>query len=257
MEPTPRRTAAPVAALALALPLTLGTLPAGAAPSTFVYDALGDSYAAGFGVAPGQAYPFVLDGRMRIELDDQAAVNGARLRDLPAQLTALGPGTDLVTLSIGGNDVGWGTAVGGCVTGTDLQCAQALGLSLLLVQALPGALDQAYAGVRAAAPGAHVVVTGYPRLFSPEHGPYLNASPEEQVRLNAAADQLNAVLAAAAARAGFQFVDVTDRFVGHGVNAPDAWIGGIGDPELFHPTVEGQHAYGVALRSAVRPSDLR
>jgi lysophospholipase L1-like esterase len=272
MERTRRRARpALLAALALAAPVTVAAPPATAAPSTYVYDALGDSYAAGFGAGPAldacarteAAHPFVLDGRMRIELDDLAACSGAAARptvpnNLVAQLGALDRDTDLVSVSIGGNDIGWGTTVAACVIGQDAQCAQALGLtSFAISTALPPLLDAAYAQVAAAAPNAHVVVTGYPRLFSPEHGAYHNASPAEQQSLNAAADQLNAVISAAADRHGFQFVDVTARFVDHGVNAPEAWIGGIEDPELFHPTAQGQHAYGVALRAAVRPSDLR
>ena len=91
----------------------------------------------------------------------------------------------------------------------------------------------------AGAPNADVVVTGYPRLFSPEYGAYLGASVAEQQTLNEGADLLNATMARAAATHGFQFVDVTKRFLGHGVNAPDAWILGLLDPGAFHPNAEG------------------
>lgn len=275
MERTQRRARpAAIAALALALPVTLGALPAAAAPTRVVYDALGDSYAAGFGTAPPVddcarselAYPYVLDGRMQIHLDDFAACSGATVPDLLAnQLDALDADTDLVTISIGGNDIGWGQVITACLVADEQQCAEAVaGTSFLIQNQLPSLLGTAYTAVRAAAPDAHVVITGYPRLFSPEHGDYvpdpdlpLVVSPTEQQMLNDGADLLNSVIAQTAQEHGFQFVDVRQRFEGKGVNAPNAWIGGIEDPEQFHPTARGQHAYGVSLRAAIRPSTLR
>lgn len=266
----PLRTASStLAALVLAAPVVLGMTPASAAPrQPVVYDALGDSYASGFGVPPyeggacgrsGSAYAEQLDGRMRIRLDDFVACAGATTTSLVAggQLGALGADTDLVTLTIGGNDIGWSTAVRACLGGTDEQCASALaGTRYLVLTQLPRLLDTVYGDVTAAAPGAHVVVTGYPRLFSPEYGAVLGASPEEQQALNDGADTLNAVIAAAAARHGFQFVDVTKRFVDHGVNAPDPWILGPFDLAAFHPTLDGYRAYTAALTAAIVPARL-
>lgn len=275
METVPqrRRPLLAVAACGLALAAT-SPFPATGSPNRFVYDALGDSFAAGSGAAGAQddcgrtdvAYPHILDGRMRIDLDDFAACAGATIPSMLAtQMTALGPDTDLVTVSIGGNDIGWSAAVTACLVGTEAQCAQAVGgTSETIERQLPAALDTAYTQIRAAAPDAHVVVTGYPRLFSPEHGdfaplPQLPAtiSVAEQELLNAGADLLNTVIADAAADHGFQFVDVTGRFTGHGVNAPDAWLTGLDQPVPLHPTAQGQHAYGVALRSQINPTSLR
>lgn len=259
--------------------LSLGSvLPATSASSNFVYDALGDSYAAGTGVTPQQAYPNVLNGRMKIALDDFAAVTGATVPTMLAadggQLGALDADTDLVTISIGGNDIGWTAAIAICLLAPDVACEGAVdGSTADITGPLPGLLDAAYTQVEAAAPDAHVVVTGYPRLFSPEYGAYsgfltvdlgggpitlpFEASVAEQQLMNDAADLLNATMRVEAEEHGFQFVDVTERFEDHGVNAPDAWIFGVTDPVPFHPTVKGQHAYGVALRSAIKPPDLR
>ncbi len=255
MERTQRRARpALLTALALAAPVTLAAVPANAAPDTYVYDALGDSYAAGYGVSPEYAHPNLLDGRMRIDLDDFAAVPGAQTADITDQLGALTPDTELVTLSIGGNDVAWSTAVTACLGGTDQQCAEAVAYSTwLITTSLPTLLDAVYTGVDAAAPDAHVVVTGYPRLFSPEYGSFYLASVAEQEAMNAAADLLNGIIAAEAAEAGFQFVDVSGRFDGHGVNAPEPWI----DPATFHPSVEGHIAYAAALTSQISPRSLR
>lgn len=251
--------------LVLAVLLVFGSSAAAAAPREPVeYDALGDSYAAGWGVPPydafgrsESAYPVQIDGRMRIDLDDFVAVPGATTQTVILQLSALDASTDLVTLSIGGNDVDWGTAVGACLGGTDPQCAAAIGyVNGLITTALPGLLDQVYDQVEALAPAAHVVITGYPRLFSPEFGDYYAASTGEQEALNATADLLNTVIATAAAEHGFQFVDVTSRFVGHGANAPAAWILGPGDAS-FHPNLHGYRAYAAALTSQIIPSSLQ
>ena len=263
-----RTASSALAALVLAAPVLLGATSASAAPrQPVVYDALGDSYASGYGVPPygpcgrsGSAYAEQLDGRMKIRLDDFVACAGATTTSLVSggQLGALGADTDLVTLTIGGNDIGWSQTVGACLVGTDPQCAGSLALTRARVLTqLPSLLDTVYADVAAAAPGAHVVVTGYPRLFSPEYGAFLGASPAEQQALNDGADTLNGVIAAAGARHGFQFVDVTSRFVDHGVNAPDAWILGPRDPAAFHPTLDGYKAYTAALTAAIIPARLR
>lgn len=263
------RAARPVlVVLALVATVLLGVTTASAEPRQSVeYDALGDSYASGYGVPPYEAcgrsqsaYAVQLDGRMKINLDDFVACAGATTGSLVAQgqLNALDGGTDLVTISIGGNDIGWSSAVGACLGGTDAQCAGALAMTRHKVTTdLPGLLGSVYTQVSANASGAHVVVTGYPRLFSPEHGPFLGASTSEQEALNDGADLLNGVIAKAAAEHGFQFVDVTERFTGHGVNAPDAWILGPFDPGAFHPDSNGYQAYTAAVTSAINPSRLR
>lgn len=248
----------------------VGSASASAAPpEPVVYDALGDSYGSGFGVPPytggncarsEAAYAEQIDGRMRIALDDFAACAGATTVSMNAtQLGVLDEQTALVTVSIGGNDIGWGQVVGVCVAGAnDALCAALIDQTRQTIQTvLPGLLDATYAGIAAAAPNAHVVVTGYPRLFSPEFGVYFQASPAEQQAMNDGADLLNAVIATKAAEYGFQFVDVTKRFVGHGVNAPEPWIIGLTEPGLFHPNLSGYRAYAAAVTSSVNPRDLR
>lgn len=257
-----------LAALALVGSVVLGATTASAAPrQTVEYDALGDSYASGYGVPPYEAcgrsqsaYAVQLDGRMKIDLGDFVACAGATTVSLVAggQLTALDEDTDLVTISIGGNDIGWSSPVVACLGGTDTQCAASLAVTTDRVwTVLPGLLDSVYSQVSASAPTAHVIVTGYPRLFSPEYGPFLAASTSEQEALNDGADLLNGVIAKAAAEHGFQFVDVTKRFLGHGVNAPNAWILGPFDPGAFHPNTDGYEAYTAAVTAAINPSRLQ
>jgi len=257
-----------VAALTVATAVVLAVTTASAAPKPSVdYDALGDSYASGYGVPPYEAcgrsqsaYAVLVDGRVKIDLDDFVACAGATTASMVSggQLDALDEETDLVTLSIGGNDIGWSQAVVACLGGSDAQCAGTLAVVRSRVTTvLPGLLDSVYSQVSASAPGADVLITGYPRLFSPEYGSFLAASPSEQEALNDGADLLNAVIAEAAAEHGFGFVDVTKRFVDHGVNAPDAWILGPFDPGSFHPNSAGYEAYAAAVTAAFDPSRVR
>ncbi|PXW34133.1 UNVERIFIED_CONTAM: lysophospholipase L1-like esterase [Williamsia faeni] len=257
-------------ALLLVLLLIGGTIASptatAAPPPDAVYDALGDSYASGYGVPPygpcgrsASAYAVQLDGRQQIALDDFVACAGATTVSLVTggQLTALDADTDLVTLTIGGNDIGWSSAVTACLGGTDVQCTGATELvRARITNQLPGLLTTVYAQVAAAAPNAHVVVTGYPRLFSPKFGAFLGASSKEQGALNDGADLLNSTIKDAADAAGFQFVDVASRFDGHGVNAPAAWILGPFDPAPFHPNINGYKAYTAAINSALGPVKL-
>jgi lysophospholipase L1-like esterase len=81
-------------------PVALGVTNASAAPRGVIeHDALGDSYASVYGV-PATTTTLVAGG----------------------QLDALDEDTDLVTLQIGGNDIGWSQAVEACLGGTDQQC---------------------------------------------------------------------------------------------------------------------------------------
>ncbi len=259
---------AATAALALFVPAALAAAPATAAPPPpVVYDALGDSYGSGYGVPPyldacgrsSAAYAVQIDGRMRIDLDDFAACAGATTSSLLAtQLAALDEDTTLVTLSVGGNDIRWGDVVGACVAGSDSQCTGALQATTAAIEnVLPDLLGATYTQIAAGAPDAHVVVTGYPRLFSPEYGAYYAASPAEQEAMNDGADLLNAVIARVADEYGFQFVNPTRRFIDHGVNAPEPWILGLTDPARFHPNLAGYEAYAAAVTSSLNPRDLR
>lgn len=241
--------------------------PAPVAQGPLEYDALGDSYAAGYGVPPytacgrsDAAYALQLGRLDGIHLDHLVACAGATTTTLRSsgQLRALDDRTGLVTVTIGGNDADWASAVASCLGGTDAQCSRALAASTERVAAaLPGALDRVYAHIAARAPGAHVLVVGYPRLFSPDRGPALLASPAEQRALNRGADLLDGVIARAARRHGFTFVDVRRLFEGHGANAVDPWILGPFDAAPFHPNASGYRAYAAAVTAAVsryRPS---
>lgn len=232
---------------------------------------LGDSYAAGYGVPPyttdcrrsEASYGVLLDGRAGLVLDDLVACSGASTTSMVegGQLAALDTESDLVLLSIGANDVAWSKPAVACALRTNDECvASTAELNRAVADDLPALLDAVLAEVEAAAPDARVVLTGYPRLFSPRYGAYLNASPIEQKRINDATDLLNTAIRAATSEHGHAFVDVTARFAGHGLNAPEPWISALRlpsgeiDRRAFHPTAVGYEDYARAIIVSLRRS---
>lgn len=246
------------------------------------YVALGDSYAAGFGAgsyvnACGQSplgLPGLLDERRGIELTFNASCSGAKasadrtdaVPDLPEQLEQLvgagliGKGTDLVTVSAGGNDLNFGSVVGACAIQPLAVCEQVIDSRTLQAQTtLAAALDELYGDLRAAAPKAKIVVTGYPHLFSPRSGSEVLLSTEAQRLFNAGTDALNQVIRHNAQANRLQYVDVVQEFKGHGIGTRDPWITYTGFTAIddLHPTAKGyERGYFKAVRSAVKLSSL-
>jgi lysophospholipase L1-like esterase len=230
--------------------------PAAAAPHDAVdYVALGDSYSSGLGAgaydpASGDcsrspnAYPALWAAGNAPATFAFVACSGATTSDVRAeQLSALTGDTDLVTITVGGNDVGFAPVLTACVIGDDATCDRALDASRFLIDAwLPLALAGLYADVSEAAPGATVVVLGYPQLFDPAAPALGNLEPDEQRRMNRLAERLNDRTEAAAARVGFRFESVEGAFTAHGVGASDPWLVGLTLPldESFHPNPAGQ-----------------
>ncbi|UPO75966.1 SGNH/GDSL hydrolase family protein [Arthrobacter sp. Helios] len=230
---------------------------------SFDYAALGDSYAAGYGGGAvrdacgrtAEGYPALLDGLDGVALVSNQSCAGATALstppgppegpvDLPEQIEALaaggliGRGTDLLTVTIGGNDVRFGAVVAACA-GPELPatCAPALEAAQAYAETtLAAQLRESLGRLRSLAPRAEIVLTGYPHLF--EEGTPGPLSPQAQALFNEGTDKLNAVLAAQLGR-GSTFVDVVDEFSGHGVGSPEPWIIFDGGPFDLHPNATG------------------
>lgn len=242
------------------------------------YVALGDSFAAGYGLPSkpdpasqlcarsNLAYPELLNGFRTLKHLDFVACSGATTKDLwNLQLGALGASTRTVTVTIGGNDAGFSQL--GCLqTGCDfgqLSAAVEAALAALAgkvpsdtVASLPGIL----AAIQARAPHAKIFLTGYPELFgtrSQVFGTSL-ACPvavADRTIVNGLAVRLNAVIkgSAAAARAGgvnVTYVGVARAFDGHGLC--DSRVPFI--TTALHPNAIGQAVYARVLvaRGVVR-----
>lgn len=187
-----------------------------------------------------------------------------------SQLAAIGPRTRTVTLSIGGNDVGFAAVATACNTVAPVpgapSCATALAGSAAALQALTTApaggvtpLEQLYRAVRAKAPNARLLVTGYPLLFptTATTSPRCDViRPEARQAVNAATLRLNAAAAAGAERAGAVYVDLVSPFAGHSSCEADpaaSWINTIVPQDVvssLHPNATGQRTIAGALAVA-------
>lgn len=234
---------------------------AGAATGRYV--ALGDSYAAGSGAGdyyPGNgcqvsanAYPHLWAKANAPSSFAFVACGGATTADvLDNQVSAVTPGTTLVTITVGGNDVGWGDALLTCLGGTEAACSAGVTEVEATIRGdLPGRLDDVYGAVRERAPGARVVVVGYPHLYGNSF--CLQASRAKRATMNHAADVLHSVIAGRARAYGFSYVDARKSFATHEVCGRSAdWIKGLAVDGAFHPNATGQrHGYLTPLDALV------
>ena len=171
-----------------------------------------------------------------------------------SQLGRLNAGTDLVTITIGGNDAGFVTTVLACRLGTDGACFTALDVADAFIRTvLPGRLDATYRDIRARASDARLVVLGYPHLYQ-TGSCLLEISDARRTRINAVADTLAAVTAQRAAAAGATFLDARGAYSGHEVCSGSPWLNGTTLPvtDSYHPNRSGySRAYLPLLRGVV------
>ncbi|MEU9006211.1 SGNH/GDSL hydrolase family protein [Streptomyces sp. NPDC048551] len=250
-----------VAALASSLLLAagaalLGAGQAAAAQADFGYVALGDSYSSGVGAgdydgASGdckrtpRAYPALWAAAHSPQTFSFAACSGARTGDvLSGQLAPLNSGTDLVSITIGGNDAGFSDVMTTCVLQSESTCVSRVNQAKAYVDStLPGQLDQVYNAIHSRAPGAHVVVLGYPRFYKLNGNCVTGLTEGERSAINGASDYLNAAIAKRAADHGYTFAPVATAFTGHEICSGDAWLHSLNwlnIGESYHPTAAGQ-----------------
>ncbi|MEU6105292.1 SGNH/GDSL hydrolase family protein [Streptomyces flaveolus] len=240
------------------------------------YVALGDSYSAGSGVLPVDPtnllclrsianYPHVIASRTGARLDDVTCgaaetkhFTQAQYPGVAPQVNALGAGTDLVTLTIGGNDNGtFINAVTACGTagllsgGKGSPCKDKHGTSFddqIEANTYP-ALKEALRNVRAKAPNARVAALGYPWIVPAGADPScflkLPIASGDVPYLRGIQAHLNAVVQRAAEETGVTYVDFAGVSEGHDAckAAGTRWI----EPLLFgrnlvpvHPNALGE-----------------
>ncbi len=226
------------------------------------YVALGDSYSSGVG-ASGQTglclrssngYPGLWKAANDPKTYRSVACSGATTDSLRStQLWPLNKGTDLVTLTIGGNDVGFASTVITCTVSSDSKCAATVASALQILRTeLTAKLDATYADIRRKAPNARVVVLGYPILFDEEevYCGIGGMSIAKRKSINSGAAELNTLTAARVKAAGFTWSDVTDEFAGHGICAPAPWLNGL----TVIPPTNSFHPNGTGYRSGYLPA---
>lgn len=242
--------------------LTLVTAPAHADAPTTRYVAMGDSFSAGVG-APGgspdcgrspQGYPTLWAAAHGITEFTDVTCGGAVTDDvLNEQISGLTPETDIVTITIGGNDTAWGDKVLTCMLSGDAACTDAVDQAVADMPAIAAKVDATYAAIRRAAPTAQVYVLGYPNLFEETAGCAAAVAPNQYQRkeLNRFAGALNQSIAHSATKAGYRFVDAQPFFAGHAVCSDQPWIHPVLALPPLHPNADGYRlGYLPALTAA-------
>jgi lysophospholipase L1-like esterase len=256
-----------------ALALAVAGLIAAAAPASAAgpvnYVALGDSYASGVGAGGAISSSGSCDRSTNAFSQLWASANhpasyvsvacsGATTSTvITTQLSVLSASTTLVSIVIGGNDVGFASTMETCVlhsTGTCVAAVQAD--EAQVTAALPGELNNVLGDIAGAAPSARVIVLGYPDLYDlSRSSTCIGLSTTDRTDLNQAAGELDAAIAAAAAAHGDAYVDVRPAFAGHNICDSSPWLHSVNFldiSESYHPTAAGQaDGYLPAFTAAV------
>lgn len=254
-----------------------------AEPSGQQYVALGDSYTAAPLVPTTDTsdgclqsdgnYPHLLAAELGHELTDVSCVGATSTSMIgvqqtpngetrPAQFDAITPGTDLVSIGIGGNDVRlFETLLRRCFPLAQddprgAPCTEELQGSradlLPAVRALEARVEAIVTGVQQRAPQAEVVVVTYPQLLprtgTCEEAPLAKGDYPYVRRVNTVLSQS---LAAGAEAAGAEVVDLLAMSRGHDVCSDEPWVNGVQtDPQralAFHPFAVEQEAVADAI----------
>lgn len=216
-------------------------------------------------------YEGVPNGDPLAQLDLDRSLDTGNANDLPVD-----SGTDLVTITIGGNDLRFLDVLKFCSRSGN--CTTALFEGQTLDQflrdardALSPQLDLVYQTINEQAPGAQILVLGYPQLFpllAEEQNCFklrvTGFSRTEQNYLRQAVSEANQLIAARVQETGVAtFVPVDAVFAGHEVCGNSGeWINGptltprfrtIINDQSFHPNVIGQQAYADVINDLINP----
>ncbi len=255
----------PLLAALTTLAAVLATAASARAADPGPYVALGDSFTAGpFILTPvGQPvgcgrsdhnYPNIVRGATGVQRFRDISCSSATTRHMTApqsvnlgtnspQFDALGADVRLVTIGIGGNDVGLVTAALKCLqlgllapTGTACRSHFAYGggndaLADQITATAPK-IAATLQGIHERSPQARVLIVGYPAV-APRDGrgcyPLVPLSGDDLTYLDGMLRRTNAMIAAQAAANDAEFVDTYDESVGHDVCTPPGtrWFEGL------------------------------
>ncbi|SBT48420.1 SGNH/GDSL hydrolase family protein [Micromonospora narathiwatensis] len=250
-----------LATFALTLASSLGVTLAMAVPAqaaaTDRYVALGDSYASGVGadsytsesgscMRSNNAYPALYNTNIKPASYRSVACSGATTTDvINNQLSALSSTTTLVSVTIGGNDVGFSSIMTTCVLNSEAQCIAAIDAAENKARSeLPGKLANVYNGIKSRSPSARVVVVGYPVFYQLGNPICVGLTEKSRAKINEGINLVDDIIRTAATSAGFKFADVRSSFVGHQLcSGGEKWLHALNFLNLtisYHPTAAGQ-----------------
>ena len=237
--------------------LTLGVAAPAAAASAFAdtdYAALGDSYSSGVGsgsesgscLQSPTAYPGLWNAAHHPSSYTMAACSGAKTTDVNNnQLSALSSSTGLVSITIGGNDVGFSSIMTTCVIGSTSDCVAAVNAAEAKAQStLPGLLNTTYNNIRSHAPNAQVVVLDYPVFYQLGVWYCIGLSETSRSKIDEGINLVDGIIkTAVGSHANFSYGDVRSNFVGHQLCSGNDWLHSLNFTDItesYHPTAAGQ-----------------
>jgi len=249
---------------------------ASAVPRGASYVALGSSFAAGPGIPAQEAdcgrsdhnYPSLVAATLSLALVDESC-SGATTANIldtpqgarPPQIDAVTAATRLVTVTVGGNDIGYSAAAIACGGASpSAHCTQQFRTARTAgdIAALPARLDAVLRAISRRAPRAVVVVVTYARVVpAGAPCPLLDLAPADARYVQSLGATLERDLVAAAGRGHARIADPYVRAAGHGPCATAAarWVEGFrprsaGYP--FHPNANGHLEMARLVTAAVR-----
>ncbi|MER6954253.1 SGNH/GDSL hydrolase family protein [Streptomyces sp. NPDC000618] len=245
------------------------------------YVALGDSYTSGPYI-PRQVdancarsdhnYPSIVAGQLRMSQFKDVSCSGATTEHMwkpqgtnGPQLDAVGRNSDIVTVQIGGNDIGFGTIIGTCVQlaptdPTGDPCRRHYGasgvdeLSVTIAKTAPK-IARVLEAVHDRAPHARVLLVGYPDLL-PDDGsgcaPSVPFATQDFPYLRDTEKRLNLMLRLVARWNHAEYVDTYGPTIGHDMCKSPAvrWIEPLqpASPAApAHPNAKGEEAMAGAV----------
>jgi lysophospholipase L1-like esterase len=240
------------------------------------YVALGSSFAAGIGLgqrAPDSpihcfrtagGYPALVAQKTGLRLVDMSCsgsttkhiLSGGQLL-LGSQLSAIGPATKLVTITSGGNDIGY---IGDLMAASgnmgwlgawwhgDIKSADARPYDVVTDN-----LTAIITSIRQTAPRAKILIVNYPVIIPPIGScAALGISKAQAAISRDLAQKLALATKRAADESGAELVDIANASVGHDVCSKMPWVNGasVQSGTAFHPNAVGAAATAHAVVKA-------
>ncbi|WP_242677270.1 SGNH/GDSL hydrolase family protein [Streptomonospora litoralis] len=191
------------------------------------------------------------------------------LGETKSQIGRVTAHTSLVTIGIGGNDLGFTTILKKCMLRVPLMETTACSDQEERIERNMRAFDSTFEDIvdeiRERAPDARILVVGYPRLFPTDpEGMYYTLAPHDQEWLNHMLKRFNKQVRQSTAEldAGIvedrqtgsvEYVRMYDALKGHEIGSEKPWLNGVllgdfadgvrVDHGTFHPNARGHRAF--------------
>jgi lysophospholipase L1-like esterase len=253
------------------------------------YVAIGSSFAAGPGIRPAAAgrpakarqsrrnYPHLLAHRFGFDLVDVTS-SGSTVDDIlrssqlgqPAQITAVTARTDLVSVTAGGNDIGYipsliAASLPGWISrlpalGDRLQRAAAPAQAAERLSRTAGSIGRVFAAIKDRAPDARIVCVDYLTVLPPTYHEDLPFDEPAYHALAGLASDLGAALARASSEYHVDLVKASEYSIGHHAWSDERWTSGWAWPRPggqtpFHPNADGMTAVAGLIAERLTPVD--